>query len=142
MSGRRELVSAGAVVLRRGPGGVRVLALHDERHNEWRLPKGKLRAGETAAQAAEREVKEETGLAPRAGRYLGATTYTYPDPADGVPTHKIVYFFLMTVGEDAEVRAEAGTFDSARWLAPHEARERLTWPDEAEMVRRAAAQRW
>jgi 8-oxo-dGTP pyrophosphatase MutT (NUDIX family) len=137
VSGRRHLLSAGGVVLRRGPDGIRVLVLHDSRYDEWRLPKGRLEVGESAAQAAEREVAEETGLCLSAGRYLGATTYTYADPVDGVPTHKIVYLFAMNAASEARPRPEPATFDGAEWLPPTEARERLTWANEGQMMLRA-----
>jgi len=141
LSGRQQVVSAGGVVVAAGPGGVRVLVLHHVGYDEWRLPKGKLRPGETAAQAAEREVHEETGLALNAGRYLGAITYTYADPRDGAPTHKIVYFFAINAHPEAQPIAEAQTFDAAQWLPPRQACERLTWPNEAEMVWRAVQAR-
>ncbi len=134
--GGRELLSAGGVVVQRGRQGVRVLVLYDSRHDEWRLPKGKLKPGETASEAAEREVAEETGLALSAGTYLGATTYAYPDPHDEAPTHKIVYFFAMSADAEAQARPEEGTSDSVEWLAPRDAAERLTWPNEAVMVMR------
>ena len=60
---RRE-TSAGGVVFRRGhePGApVRFLLIRDSYHN-WGFPKGHLEPGEPPADAARREVREETGL--------------------------------------------------------------------------------
>ncbi|HUS80250.1 MAG TPA: NUDIX domain-containing protein [Armatimonadota bacterium] len=137
MKQRRELVSAGAVVVRRGPSGKRVLLLHHAGLDEWRLPKGKLKAGESAARAAEREVAEEAGVSLRAGRLLGTTSYSYDEP-DGSRAHKIVCFFDMSAGEGLQVTLEH-TFDAHAWLTPREAMRRLTWDNEAEMVARATA---
>ena len=54
--------SAGGVVFRRGGDGeVRFLLIRDSYRN-WGLPKGHLEAGEPPADAARREVAEETGL--------------------------------------------------------------------------------
>ena len=54
--------SAGGVVFRRGPDGqVRFLLIRDSYKN-WGFPKGHLEAGEPPAEAARREVTEETGL--------------------------------------------------------------------------------
>lgn len=39
-----------------------ILVVHRPRRDDWSLPKGKLRAGETALECALREVREETGL--------------------------------------------------------------------------------
>src|SRR5207247_6702768 len=54
--------SAGGVVFRRGPDGqVRFLLIRDSYKN-WGFPKGHLESGEPPAEAARREVGEETGL--------------------------------------------------------------------------------
>lgn len=133
-----QLLSAGAVVVRRDRYGTRVLALRHRYTAEWRLPKGKLKAGESAARAAEREVLEEAGLDLTAGRYLGVTHYYYLNPAGGGCVSKFVFFFEMDPG-DARVELEE-TFDDARWLPPDEALDLLSWDNEREMVRRAL--RW
>lgn len=131
----QQLLSAGGVVVRRDRHGTRVLVLHHRETDEWRLPKGKLRAGESAAQAAEREVREETGLDLKAERYLGVTHYFYLNPNGGGCISKYVFFFGMPAGPGAVVLED--TFDDAEWLPPAEAIERLSWENEAEMVRRA-----
>ncbi len=131
-----QLLSAGGVVVRRDRHGTRVLVLHHRDTDEWRLPKGKLNAGESAAEAAEREVLEETGLALAAGSYLGATHYFYLNPAGTGCVSKFVWFFEMNAG-DGRVSLEEDTFDDAEWLPPAQAADRLSWDNEAEMVERA-----
>ena len=53
--------AAGVVVVRDSEDGLRLLLLRAYRN--WDLPKGRLEPGETALEAAIREVREETGLA-------------------------------------------------------------------------------
>ncbi|HMJ58509.1 MAG TPA: NUDIX hydrolase [Gemmatimonadales bacterium] len=53
--------SAGGVVFRREGGVTRFLLIRDSYRN-WGFPKGHLESGEPPAEAARREVKEETGL--------------------------------------------------------------------------------
>ncbi len=130
-----QLLSAGGVVVRRDRHGTRVLVLHHAKMDEWRLPKGKLKAGESLAQTAEREVREETGLDLPAGRYLGVTHYFYLNPRGTGVISKFVHFFEMDAGE-GQVELEP-TFDDAKWLPPKEAAERLDWENEREMVLRA-----
>ena len=57
---KRE-TSAGGVVFRREGGVTRFLLIRDSYRN-WGFPKGHLESGEPPAEAARREVKEETGL--------------------------------------------------------------------------------
>jgi 8-oxo-dGTP pyrophosphatase MutT (NUDIX family) len=52
--------SAGAVVFRRTPRGIRYLILRA--YKNWDFPKGLVETGENQLDCAKREVKEETGL--------------------------------------------------------------------------------
>ena len=54
--------SAGGVVFRRGPGGEPRFLLIRDSYRNWGFPKGHLEPGEPPADAARREVAEETGL--------------------------------------------------------------------------------
>ncbi|MFW6437823.1 MAG: NUDIX domain-containing protein, partial [Armatimonadota bacterium] len=94
-----QLLSAGGVVVRRDRHGTRVLVLHHRDQEQWRLPKGKLKMGESAAEAAEREVREEAGLELCAGRYLGVTHYFYLNPGGSGCISKFVFFFEMDAGD-------------------------------------------
>lgn len=55
-----DKLSCGAVVVRNGTTGWRVLMLRA--YNHWDLPKGLREAGEEPLQAATREIGEETGI--------------------------------------------------------------------------------
>mgnify|MGYP006275266865 CR=1 FL=1 len=57
---RAKILSAGVVVVRYGPQGLRYLLLRAFRN--WDFPKGMVEAGEDPLQAAQREVWEETTL--------------------------------------------------------------------------------
>jgi ADP-ribose pyrophosphatase YjhB (NUDIX family) len=71
-------ISVSAVVWREGPGGGRQLLLMQRSDNaHWGLPGGYVERGESVAQAAAREVFEETGVQVAVGRLVGV----YSDPA-------------------------------------------------------------
>ena len=78
MTARPEL-SVGAVVVHDG-SLLLVRRGHGPAAGEWSLPGGRVEPGETVAQAVEREVREETGLAVRAGAEVGRVQI----PGDGV----------------------------------------------------------
>lgn len=54
-------LSAGVIVMRHTPQGLRLLLLRSFRY--WDFPKGQVEAGETPFDAARRETREETGIA-------------------------------------------------------------------------------
>ena len=113
------------------------------RSGVWALPKGKIDAGESAAEAAVREVREETGVEGRLVEKLGDVRYTYTatwEPVKGEKIFKVVSFFLLTAGRgrindiDEAMRIEV---DEARWLPLDEAPRLLTHKGEREMAAKA-----
>jgi 8-oxo-dGTP pyrophosphatase MutT (NUDIX family) len=96
----------------------RVLLQKRRDNNLWGFPGGMLELGETAAQAACREVREEVGLEVEAQRLIGI--YTTPDldrvHANGDVTQVFIAFFECEVTggilkpQDEEV-LEIGWFD-------------------------------
>ena len=54
--------AAGGLVCRPGPAGLLEIAIvHRPAYSDWSFPKGKVERGESAEEAAIREVTEETG---------------------------------------------------------------------------------
>ncbi len=133
----RKLISAGGVVVAPTPQGPRVAVLHHQAWDEWRLPKGKLKEGESAEEAAVREVAEELGVRGEIVARLGSISYGYSDPDDGEHVEKQVTFYLMSAPEVVSDFIEAKTFDEVRWLSLKEAEGVLTFAGEGEMVARA-----
>ena len=111
------------------------------RDRVWALPKGRIDEGETAADAAVREVREETGVEGRVVEKLGDVRYVYTASwKGGARIFKVVSFFLLRagrgrIGEIAEeMRIEVA---EARWLPLDEAPQLLTYGGEREMAARA-----
>ena len=113
--------AGGGIVWRHGEGGaVEVVLIHRPAYDDWSFPKGKLHRGETEAEAALREVQEETGLRCRLGRELGTSAYRDPRRRP-----KTVRYFAMTPA--GGTLGPANEVDDARWVPLGEARMVLTY---------------
>jgi 8-oxo-dGTP pyrophosphatase MutT (NUDIX family) len=112
------------VPTRRAADGSKVLA----------LPKGHPEDGESAADAALREVREEAGVDARFVEQLGDVRYWYM--RDGRRIAKVVSFFLLEyLGGD--VTDHDREVENARWLALERAARELTYKGERDMAARA-----
>jgi 8-oxo-dGTP pyrophosphatase MutT (NUDIX family) len=130
-----EEVSAGGVVVRGGEVVVIVPTRRAANGNKvLALPKGHVDPGETPAQAAEREVREEAGVEARLVDRLGEVRYWYQRDGRRIP--KVVTFFLFDY-----VAGDVGDHDHevelARWMPLEQAARELTYKGEREMVGRA-----
>ena len=73
---RAPVLAAGGIVLRQVEVPL-IAVVRLRKRNEWVLPKGKLDDGETARDAAEREVLEETGHDVAVHEFLGTLVYEF-----------------------------------------------------------------
>jgi 8-oxo-dGTP pyrophosphatase MutT (NUDIX family) len=98
----------------------RVLLTRRADNGHWCLPGGHMEAGESAAEACEREVLEETGLQVRATRLTGV--YSNPDQLVVYPDGNKV--FMVVLSFEAEIiGGEPGLSDETTaygWFTPQE----------------------
>jgi ADP-ribose pyrophosphatase YjhB (NUDIX family) len=97
----------------------------------WSLPKGHIEVGETAEQAAVREVEEETGISGEILAELGTIDFWFV--AEGRRIHKTVRHYLMrrVGGELSDADIEV---DEVAWVPLPEIRGQLAYPDERGLV--------
>ncbi|MFI7277616.1 NUDIX hydrolase [Streptomyces sp. NPDC049879] len=112
--------AAGCVLWRKAAGGgIEVALVHRPKYDDWSHPKGKLDNGEPHAAAAVREVREETGMDCVLGRPLPTARYL----TEGGRSKVVRYWTAEAVRGRFEPNDEV---DAVVWLAPPEARVRLT----------------
>jgi 8-oxo-dGTP pyrophosphatase MutT (NUDIX family) len=99
----------------------------------WSLPKGHVEAGETAEDAAVREVAEETGITGSVVAPLGTIDFWFV--AEGRRIHKTVHHFLL-LAESGELSAEDVEVEQVEWVPLDELGGRLAYADERRLVER------
>jgi 8-oxo-dGTP pyrophosphatase MutT (NUDIX family) len=125
--------SAGGVVVRRMQGQpfVAVVRVRDE---ILALPKGHPNEEESPAAAAQREVREETGVEAECVEKLGDISYWYA--RGGQRVMKIVSFFLFRY-RSGSVSDHDHEVEEALWIPLEEAPGRLAYKGEREMAESA-----
>ncbi|MCA1838731.1 MAG: NUDIX hydrolase [Actinomycetota bacterium] len=133
-------VSAGGVIFEQ-TGEVVVCSRRSFKGDlQWGLPKGLVEKGESIAEAAVREAREESGLKVEVIRELETIDYWFVQPPRGndaaVRVHKFVHFFIMlaTGGDPSEHDEET---EEVVVLPANQAAERCTFGSEAELIRKA-----
>jgi 8-oxo-dGTP pyrophosphatase MutT (NUDIX family) len=131
-----EVSAGGLVVDLRGEVPHGALIGRTDRHGRllWSLPKGHIEPGETAEQAAVREVAEETGIEGVILATLGTIDFWFI--ADGRRIHKTVHHYLLRA-----VRGELSDADievtEVAWVPLPDISGQLAYPDERGLVHTA-----
>jgi 8-oxo-dGTP diphosphatase len=111
-------MAAGGIVLRQGDMPL-IAVVRLRKRNEWVLPKGKLDDGETARDAARREVREETGHEVVVHEFLGTLVY------ESSRGSKVVHYWRMEARGD-QARALMRDVKAVEWLPLDDAVDRLS----------------
>lgn len=105
------MVGVGAVVVRDGRALI-VRRAHEPRKGQWSLPGGLLDLGESLADAARREVREETGLDVELGPIIETFDRVHRDAEGRIRYHFVIVDFVgwagggeAVAGSDAEAVA-------------------------------------
>jgi ADP-ribose pyrophosphatase YjhB (NUDIX family) len=122
--------SAGGLVVDED-GRILLIRARDLRNQPvWTLPKGALNPGESSADAALREVREETGWQCEVVRELTAVTYWFQ--RNGQRIRKTVRWYLMRTLE--KVGEHDHEVDEVLWAEPAEARGRLRYDSDLRLL--------
>ena len=127
--------SAGGLVVRRFRGRPFIAGVRVKNGTVLALPKGHIDPGETAAEAAEREVREETGVQGELVEKLGDVKYWYA--RDGDRVFKVVSFFLFRYRSGSVRDYQVEEVDSAEWVPLEDAPGLLAYRGERQMAEAA-----
>lgn len=127
---------AGVVLMNRD-GAIFAGQRIDSETPAWQMPQGGIDKGETAQDAALRELHEETGVTPDLVEVVAETAgwATYDLPHDIVPRiwkgrfrgQKQKWVLMRFLGQDDQIRIDAGhpEFSEWAWIAPDALVERI-----------------
>ena len=119
------VVAAGAILWRLEKGELKLAIIHRSRYDDWSWPKGKIDKGETVAEAAVREIREETGLRVALGTYLAEINYKLP-----TGDKKQVHYWAAKVSDKALAESKFKPSEEVAkvdWKTPQQARKLLSY---------------
>ena len=127
------VAAAGGLVWRQASGGRELIVIRRRRHDDWTLPKGKVKPGESWLQCAIREVLEETGYKVEVESHAGWVCYDV-----GEITKVVRFWNMRPIGESQFESSEEVL--SIHWLTLREALQRLDHEGERELVKQVSGE--
>ncbi len=121
--------SAGGLVVRSG----QILLILTGGGNRWQIPKGHVEPGESPAEAAEREVREETGVHARVVATLPSIQYSFASRSNR-KISKHVDYYLLEYLSGSEQDFDPTEVDAARWVSWDEGLSLLSHANERKVV--------
>lgn len=127
--------TAGGIVYRRGnsdPAQIEILLLQDSK-NRWTIPKGHIEEGESPRQAAEREIREETGLQQmKVLNWLGKINFRYRRVNSLVLMTTEIYL-VEARGDSDKIKPEKW-MNGISWLSSKDALEKIEYEDIGKLI--------
>ncbi len=127
----RRVAQAGGIVVRRGRNGASSVLLVRAKKDPtvWIFPKGHVEAGETAAEAALRETREEAGIKGELVKPIGEPL----EFNNGRYDVRVQYFLIRPTSESAETDGR-----EKRWFTVDEALDVLQFDGARRLLKLAA----
>ena len=126
--------SCGALVVRKNGESYDLVLLRHRFGGHWSFPKGHVEGGETEAETARREIREETGLLANIDTAFRQTVTYYPK-ANVVKD--VIFFTAQPTGGTEHAQEEE--IAQIGWFSLPEALERVTYATDEEVLLAAAA---
>ena len=125
------MIRAAGVVLWREPKpfDLQIALVHRPKFDDWTFPKGKIEDGESAIQAAYREVIEETGIKPTFGPFLGHVEYEVEEEK------KKVHYWMAKAPDEIGEFLPNEEIDRLEWVNMKQARHFLTYDIDREVLK-------
>ena len=125
--------AAGGVVVRLEQGRVMVALAVERGLDAYVLPKGHVDPGESAEEAARREIEEEVGVSDlRLVELLGVLERLDYDKREWKPTH----YFLFTTEQVEATPTDIEQHDQMRWF-PLDGLPELFWPEQRALLEKS-----
>jgi ADP-ribose pyrophosphatase YjhB (NUDIX family) len=120
--------TAGGIVFRRNEKKEVEIVLIQDAKDRWTIPKGHIEEGETAKQAAQREVCEETGLTDvKVMNWLGKINFRYRR-ATSLVLMSTEIFLVKAQGDTDKLIAEEW-MNGIKWFPAAEALDKIEYED-------------
>lgn len=126
--------TSGGVIFRRSRKNqeIEILLIQDAK-NRWTIPKGHIEEGEDAKTTAEREIREETGLAElKVLNWLGKINFRYRRMTSLVLMTTEI-FLVKALGDTDKLKPE-DWMNGIRWFSANEALEKIEYDDIGKLI--------